>query len=487
VPCGVCPGFPVKGCDGPITPGSSCTANASGHVCLGQVTMQFSCPLTDLDTANWTQQWALGPQWSGHATGWGRPGQSTAGLRGAHLISATGNFDVHCQVCGVKYDLVDGDVRPGYAQVEITWGPNTYQGEFNESIIRSYAIFQVDADRGQVCSQGSDQHSHDLTHVDLQQALKEVPKRSNQALAPDGSASECMCRNDIYSTQVSWQLPDGVSAVRLMVSPVTTEGEVLPLGLTTGIVQDVLPTTTTAKAGATTTVAKLMPKSRIVGNIVMKVENVQAFISDPVVKQGIKNSVASMAGVPASYVTVTLTAARRLRGLNDEADERRLQTAGSVNVEFTIDIPAGASTSASSVQNSIASTQPAVFKNLVNNKLAILGSSQVIESVAQIEAKEVPVGPPEPLARSVNQDDEGKDGARIAGIVVGVLAAACCCCGMLGAGIWYYRKKQQGPVEIEVQPRTVNVLPGHELQQPRTGQTPASDPQVLPGVVAAST
>jgi len=72
------------------------------------------------------------------------------------------------------------------------------------------------------------------------------------------------------------------------------------------------------------------------------------------------------------------------------------------------------------------------------------------------------------LATSVNQvEDDKDDGAPVAGITVGVLAAACCCCGVSGAGIWYYTKhtKQPDGIEVEVQSRTVPVVPGHQQQQ----------------------
>jgi len=227
-------------------------------VCLGQVTMQFTCPLNDIDEANWTcHQWALEPQWSTlgvqAAAGRVRPGQMPSALRGAYLQSVSGDFDVHCQVCGVKDNLIDEDPTPGHVEVEVTWGPNTYQGEVNETFVQSYAIFQVDAERGQVCSAGTSHDVEKLTYVDLQKALIVVNKSLDQAVAPKGTASACMCRKDVYSTNLSWLMPNGTSAVRLMVSPVMTTGEVLPLGLITGILKDAVNATTTTTASTTAT------------------------------------------------------------------------------------------------------------------------------------------------------------------------------------------------------------------------------------------
>jgi len=406
-------------------------------------------------------------------------------MRGAHLISATGSFNVHCQVCGLKYDVVDSDGRSGYAKVDLTWGPNTYQGKFNEAIIRGYAIFQVDADRGQSCSPGSDQHSDDLKHVDLNNSLVEIPKRSNQSQAADGSEKGCGACPNVYSTTVNWQMPSGVTAVRLMVSPVTDAGEVLPLGLTTGIVTDVTVPPTQAPMPAPTTATS--PKGRIVGKIVMKVANVIAFINDSKVNQGMQNSIASMAKVLPSYVKVTLSAARRLRGPHDEADGRRLQ-AGKVNVDFTIDIPAGATVSASAVQSNIAKVEPAAFKAIVNKELQKLGSNQVIEEVKNIEAMEVAVVPPGGSSRVIaTDDDDNDDGRRIAGIVVGVLVGVCCIVTVVGASVWCYKKQQPGRQEVEVEPCAAAVIP--QQQQPWKSpviQVSSSQAAVIPGVPSGS-
>lgn len=468
-------------------------------MCLGQVTMRFSCPLVDGDTADWTRNWALGPQWSNQsvqafAAGWVRPGQALNGLRGAHLDQASGDFDVHCKVCGVKYDLVDADSRPTFAKVDLTWGPNTYEGQFNESLIKSYAIFQVDADSGQVCSVGDGQHADGLKHVDLQQALMEVPKRaSGDARAPDGAASHCMCPTELYSAEVSWQMPSGVSEVRLMVSPVTTAGEVLPLGVTTGVVTDV----STAK-----------PVARVTGSMTLTVANASAFISDPKAKQGIANSIAQTAGVPSQFVTVTLSIARRLRGVYDMDDERRLSSG--VKVDFSIDIPEGSTVSADTVHNNVANTQPEAFKAIVNNQLSALGSQQAIESVSPIVASQVSLTPaptpapvpstpaPPPKSRGTPVVEE-EDDTPVAGIVVGVLVGICCLCGVVGVGIWYYAQQSGmtvgqllggGQAGSEVSPMAVmpqpQVQPGQPGEQGRWADgrpAPPGTPPVVPGIV----
>lgn len=390
------------------------------------------------------------------------------------MDGTTGDFDVNCQVCGVKYDLVDTDATSGKATVTLTWGPNTHQGKFNESIIRGYAIFQVDADRGQVCSVGSNEHANDLKHVDLSQAIKEVPKRTSQDVAADGE--DVCCVDNVYSETLSWTLPAGVSAVRLMISPVTTEGDVLPLGLTTGIMEDsTTPVTTTAAPVTTTT----LPKARIVGKIVMQVADVAAFMADPTVKTAMAASIASMAGpgVKPEWVTVIITAARRLRGLNDEEYKRRL-AGGGVNIEYTIDIPQGATVEASSITNAIKSTSPAAFLATVKAELTAAGSTQTVTSVESISAEEVDLtGTPKPRAAAPVVEED--DGAPVAGIVIGVLVAVFCVCGLAGAGFWYYKKQQSGPEEVEVQTRAVNVMPS--AQPSRVAGQPVNDSPGLPG------
>jgi len=314
--------------------------------------------------------------------------------------------------------------------------------------------------------------------VDLKQALKEVPKRTTQSEAPDGADAGCGCVDSVYSETLTWELPVGVSAVRLMVSPVTTEGDVLPLGLTTGIVQDATVNTTTTAVPVPTTTT--LPKARIQGKIKMTVPDVQAFISDPKVKTAMANSIAEMAGVPADYVTVIITAARRLRGWHDEEYKRRL-AAGGVNIDYTIDIPQGSSVEASALESKVQNTQPTAFLAIVNKQLTAVGSNMAVTSVESITAEQVAVGPatPKPRTVTVKEDD---DGAPVAGIVIGILAAVCCVCGLAGAGFWYFRKQQGGPEELEVGTRAVTVMPAPNPS--KVVVQPVHDAPPLPGVPA---
>jgi len=265
-------------------------------------------------------------------------------------------------VCDVSYDLTDSDPRPGYMQVaNLTWGPNVLDGNFNESVIEGYAVFQVDPDRSQTCNVGNLQHSADLNHVDLQYALSVIPKRGAQAKALDGMSAACNCHNDIYSVQLSWKLPDDLSSVRLMISPVTAAGDVLPVGLTTGIVEDSAASTTArSTAGMSTTIE---------GSLSMDVSNASAFVANPQVKLAVAKGIANTAGVPAEWVDVELQLQRRRLG----SGVRKLQGVGTVLVNYAITVPAGAASqgqdTASSVLSSLQSTSPAAMTAAVTDAL----------------------------------------------------------------------------------------------------------------------
>ena len=62
-------------------------------------------------------------------------------------IIQTGQMVSHCQVCGGKVSILgDVDPRPGHIEVQISWGPNSFDGVINELGvgILGYAVYAVD-------------------------------------------------------------------------------------------------------------------------------------------------------------------------------------------------------------------------------------------------------------------------------------------------------------------------------------------------------
>jgi len=402
--------------------------------------MTFFCPESSEDDANWTQQWNLGPRWSNRDTvasarvvSWQRPRQNmSVSSRGAHLWNVNGDFDVRCGVCGVRHDLVDGDPRPGFIQVSnLTWGPNVLDGKFNESIIQSYAVFQVDPDRSQTCNAGTLQHAADLNHVDLQYALLVAPKREAQATASDGMSASCSCQDDVYSLQVSWRLPQGLSAVRLMISPVTTAGDVLPLGLTTGVIEDFVVTTGPPGRASTT----------VEGSLSMQVSNAAAFVTDPQVKLAVADGIATQFGVPRAWVEVDLQLVDRRLGVGT----RRLQGDGTVQVNYIISVPATADAqgaqSVSSIVSSIEDTQPAAITatmtNAISSRLGTDSFSVAVTNISPPTVHTIATTPaPSPAASQgrggihvgpIEAEDDTDNTGVVVGAVVGTLLVLCCC------------------------------------------------------------
>ncbi|CAE8588430.1 unnamed protein product [Polarella glacialis] len=118
-------------------------------------------------------------------------------------------------------------------------------------------------------------------------------------------------------------------------------------------------TTTTMITTSTTPSPILSPTpsaaAKVTGSMALSVANPAAFAADPVAKQGIKIGLATHLGIPSSYLEVTLTAARRRLVSSAEEEELRRRLAGSVSVDYTITIPAGASVSSESVRTSLVS------------------------------------------------------------------------------------------------------------------------------------
>jgi len=369
----------------------------------------------------------------------------------------SGDFDVRCTVCGVKYDLIDSDPRPGYVRVaNLTWGPNVLDGNFNESVIQSYAVFQVDPGRSETCNVGAPQHTADLNHVDLQYALSVIPKRAVQVRAPDGMSAGCNCLNDVYSVPLSWKLPADLSTVRLMISPVTAAGDVLPVGLTTGIIEDSAVSTTMDSAGGMSTT--------IEGSMEMQVSNASAFVSNPQVKVAIAKGIADTAGVPAQWVSVQLQLQTRRLGIGI----RKLQGAGTVLVNYVITVPASAagqnsSSSVSNVLSSLQNAQPAALTAAVTSALneqvgtgafdvqVTNVSAPIVRSSGATATTVMPTAAPSKAREKPaeeEEEDESNSGA-VAGIVVGVLLALCCCCVIAAVvGKVMYDKRQAAAVQV---------------------------------------
>jgi len=81
----------------------------------------------------------------------------------------------------------------------------------------------------------------------------------------------------------------------------------------------------------------------VTGTINLAVTNVTAFLADPAARTKVATGIAKSLGVPSTYVSVTLSAARRLDSMARRlSGSSNSSSTGGVNVAYTITIPAAA-------------------------------------------------------------------------------------------------------------------------------------------------
>jgi hypothetical protein len=148
---------------------------------------------------------------------------------GSTDIVQSQKLQTHCKICGgVVSDAGDTDSREGFIQVELFWGPNSFNGDIDEvnSGIFGYAIYTVNE-----CNerQGT--------------ALTTVPAIGI------GFGVESCCDVTLYKANVLAPLYPGVKSQAFMVVPLTSVGA-LDVGWVTDPVVDAVPTTSTTTTPA---------------------------------------------------------------------------------------------------------------------------------------------------------------------------------------------------------------------------------------------
>jgi len=172
-----------------IKGGQSCVLLPKPHPCLSGANF-LSCPYHD-NTTTW--------------------------LGGGYEWDENSKIAVNCEVCdGLTSNFGDQDSRQGFMQVDISWGPNAYNGVINELDVGiiAYGVYAID----------------------------QCGLRSPQALAKvaaDGipAGSTACCDNMRYWTRINYQLPWGVTAQTFMVVPEISLGP-LDIGWVSAKIQD---------------------------------------------------------------------------------------------------------------------------------------------------------------------------------------------------------------------------------------------------------
>jgi hypothetical protein len=113
--------------------------------------------------------------------------------------------------------------------------------------------------------------------------------------------------------------------------------------------------------------------------------DVSVFVSDPVVRTALTNSIAAIAGVATSWVEVTLSVANRRLAIAG----RRLQSS-SVQVDYVINVPQEQATSASTAQSALFTTSMGAMTALVEAEISsTAGSGTYTMSIVGMSAPTV--------------------------------------------------------------------------------------------------
>jgi hypothetical protein len=187
-------GDPTNTCDDPegIPKGHICVLQAVNHPCLSGM-VALSCP-----------------------------GDSST-------IVKSQKIQTHCQICGgVVSDTGDSDSREGFLEVELSWGPNSFDGNIDETTVGifGYAVYTVNE-----CGERTGQ------------ALTTIP-----AIGIDVGTQSC-CNTKLYKATIITPLYPGVTSQAFMVAPLTSVGA-MDVGWVTSPIVDVVPTSTTTTPAA---------------------------------------------------------------------------------------------------------------------------------------------------------------------------------------------------------------------------------------------
>jgi len=137
--------------------------------------------------------------------------------------------------------------------------------------------------------------------------------------------------------------------------------------------------TSTATTTATTTAnSNVQSIEQVAGNITVTITgDCAAFVSDSLVNLAFSKSIATVAGVDYTSVTVNLshTCSRRMSEFLQGTSALRRRLGGAVSVDYTIALPVGSSINGASVSSSVTSTNMASWTSTLAAKLAAEGVS----------------------------------------------------------------------------------------------------------------
>jgi len=315
-----------------------------------------------------------------------------------------------CCPCAISPRFADTDLAAGRVRGHVRFGPTTFEGVVQESLICGYRVFLVDSSGAKLGRPVAYVAAHDLDY------------------AP-GEAS--CCAEDFYSARVETALPAGFD--RFMVVAVTRmSGEELPIGATTERIVDL----GSLHAGRLITVA---------GTLQLSVLDAEVFVRNASIALALRICIAEATGVPPDLVAVFLrivsTGTRRLRRRRlgwSAPPARLLGAAGLVAVDFTftVQVPEGGDVDTFC---EVMDQRPAHTLARLTRELGVAvgwgnGGFQILNATCEAKVSTDMSGPGTPPAAPAAPGSSGGDDAdamsSVGRVVIGclgsALALACC-------------------------------------------------------------
>lgn len=189
--------YPTSECQESIAAGEFCSAQTFNTACVEQGYLNFSCPAGNLD-----------------------------GNQRAFPVNDSGTL---CRVCGLSPWLNDTNSLEGFVSLQVSFGPNVFAGQINETGITGYSVYIVD------------QCDEKVGGAVVNVPVHLPPDPFALPGEPGYSAVPLDCCDAVaYSASFSAVLPEGGFGLRLMVVPVTASGS-LNVGLYTEEIVDWFP------------------------------------------------------------------------------------------------------------------------------------------------------------------------------------------------------------------------------------------------------
>lgn len=302
-------------CSTHVLPGESCTPKIKESVCIEGRAPVLSCPADNL-----IERAPSAPSWASYPT-------------------------ISCKVCSIALSA-DSDIRPDTFTGALTFGPNQMNGQVDEADIWEYKIYFTDEIHRRL--------PVGAPEVVATVGVGSVPATSFTSLS--GDAGVC-CDHEAYLVSFS-EVNLAAEMAKLMVVPVDSAGQEVPVGLAVDIVDYTTTMTTTASSSTgtvttmstttttfttptttsttttsrTTTTTTIPSEVHVAGSMQVNVLDPCIFITDPLAVAAISQAISSVAGVAASLVDVSLSSsACASRRLSPTADTKSVKTADFVD------------------------------------------------------------------------------------------------------------------------------------------------------------